>query len=117
MLVNKSAAFVESSRRAALENVEPERPVIAVRHHDVTQYRAPQTLPLVLGRQIEVFDPLRVGFGADRDDTHGGGPDVDNKGMRRVKAGEEPLPDTHWIPASEALKVGTHDLGAELCNP
>jgi hypothetical protein len=34
-----------------------------------------------------------------------------------VKTGEEALPNTHGIPASEALQIGTHDLSAEICNP
>ena len=84
MLVDESGAFVEASRRAALEDVEPERPVIALRLQYVAQHRAPQTLPLILGGQIEVFNPLLIRFGADRNHTRRGGLNFDNKRMRRV---------------------------------
>lgn len=64
-----------------------------------------------------MFNPLLIRFGADRNDTHCGGRNFDNKRMRRVKARQEALSDAHRIPASEALEIGTHDLGAELGNP
>jgi len=80
--------------------------VILLRHHDVTQNRAPQPLTLVLGGQIEVFNPLRMGFRADRNGARGGGINLDYIGMRRVKAREEALPHAHRIPVSKALEIG-----------
>ena len=83
----------------------------------MAQYGAAQALALELRGQVEVFDPLLIGFGADRNDARRGARNVDNKGMRGLKAGEEALPDANGVPAAEAFEVGPHDLGTELRNP
>jgi len=42
-----------------------------------------------------VFNPLLIGFGSDRNGTRSGGINLDDKGMRWVKTGEEALPHAH----------------------
>ena len=91
--------------------------MIPLRHHYMAQYRAAKTLTLELRGQVEVFNPLLIGLGADRDDPRRGGCNIDNKGVRRVKTVEEALSNAHWIPASETFEIGLHNPGTELRHP
>lgn len=83
----------------------------------MAQHRATHAFPLVLGEQVEVFNPLLAGLGPDGDGTRREPLNFDHKGVRGVKAVQEALPDAERIPASEAFEVWAHNLSTELCHP
>lgn len=83
----------------------------------MAQDSAPQASPLILRGEVEVFNPLLIGFCAHRNHAGCGARNLENKSVRRVKTGKEALPYAHWVPAPQAFEVGPHDLGTELGYP
>jgi hypothetical protein len=59
-----------------------------------------------------VLDPLRVGFGSDRDQTDPFAVDLDHLSMGWTESVEESLPNAYRVPASEPVQVSTHDGGS-----
>jgi hypothetical protein len=112
VLVDEAVPFVESSGGAALEHVQSVGPVVATGCHHMFEHAGSDTEALDCRVKVEVFDPLGVGFGPDRDQTDRFGIDLDHLRMGWTESVEESLPYAYRVPASEPAQVNTHDGGS-----
>lgn len=102
VIVHEAVAFVESSGGAALEHVQSVGAVVAIGRHHMFEDAGSDTATLECRVKVEVFDPVGVGFGPDRDQTDGFGIDLDHLSMGWTESVEESLPHAYRVPASDS---------------